>query len=137
MSRWDALSTNRASWPLGPQKTAATASWPPSFPTRCSCSRRHRSGPSCHASRESSIAAGHLLALSALGALLALRVASLFTLELLLGWNSGHHIVAVVFRLQLLHGGHRHGAVTQPQLVGHLGQLLDVGQLRTGQVGDQ
>ena len=83
----------------------------------------------------SGLAAGHLLALSATGALLALGVASLLPLELLLVRDGGHHVAVVVFRLELLYGSHRRGAVALPQSVGHLGQLLDVGQLRTGQVG--
>ena len=80
----------------------------------------------------SGLAAGHLLALSATGALLALGVASLLPLELLLVRDGGHHVTVVVFRLELLYGSHRRGAVALPQSVGH---LLDVSQLCTGQVG--
>ena len=80
------------------------------------------------------LATGGLLALLALG--VALPPCSLLVLGPFPGWYGGHDITAVILRLALIHGHSCHGlkARAQSQLVCHLGQLLQVGQLRACQV---
>ena len=123
----DASSTNRASQPFGPEETAATASQAPSFPTRCSSSCRHICGSPLQTSDATSRGPCSCRLFqwpAALG------------LALLLGHHGGEDITVILLLLVLLNlDGHHHlGGMAQPQVVHHLGQLLQVGQPSTGQV---
>ena len=91
----DASSNNRASRPLGPEETAATASRPPSFPTRCSSSCRHICAVFSMLLMRPAEALAHAAFSSSLLALLEGGP--------LLGRHSGNDITAVLLLLVLLH----------------------------------